>query len=146
MTALLKPTGSPAERFTSRDPDDFADPTSSQEGWRFTPLPRVRAFFHPFEPDAETHAENVVPDGAHVEMVNPAALPAFGTALTPVDRVSALAMAGTAQGLHVVVDPGAELDRPIQLLRTAVGGRGYTHHVVEVGANAKATLVIEHRG
>jgi Fe-S cluster assembly protein SufD len=140
------PTGSPAERFTSRDPDAFPDPTTSQEDWRFSPLPRIREFFQPLEPDAETQAENVVPEGAHVEAVRPAELAAFGRALTPADRVSALAMAGAARGLHIVVDADAELAAPIQLLRTGVSGRGYTHHVVEVGANAKATLVIDHRG
>src|SRR5262249_6977310 len=35
---------------------------------------------------------------------------------------------------------------PIVLYRTGVSGRSYTHHVVEIGANARATLVIDHRG
>ena len=51
MTALLKSTGSPAERFTSCDPDAFPVPNTSQEDWRFTPLARLREFFEPFEPD-----------------------------------------------------------------------------------------------
>ena len=140
------PTGTPAERFTSRDPDAFPAPSTSQEDWRFSPLPRIRAFFEPFQPDADTKAENVVPDGVRIDTVRPADLTAFGRALTPVDRVSALAMAGAERGLHIVVDPGAEPAEPIQLLRTGVSGRGYTHHVVEVGAQAKATLVIDHRG
>src|SRR5207244_6899328 len=76
----------------------------------------------------------------------PSSLPAFGSALTPADRVSALAMANATQGLHVRVDAGAELDEPIMLYRKGISGRSYTHHVVEVGANAKATLVIDHRG
>ena len=145
-TALLRPTGSPAERFTSRNPDDFPEPNRSQEDWRFTPLTRVRAFFAPYEPDAVTDAENVVPDGARIEVVNPAELPAFGTALTPADRVSALAMAGAAKGLHITVDAETELTEPIVLRRSGVSGRGYTHHVVELGAYSKATLVIDHRG
>ena len=51
MTASLRSTGSPAERFTSRNPDDFPVPNASQEDWRFTPLARIREFFEPFEPD-----------------------------------------------------------------------------------------------
>ncbi|HEX2903319.1 MAG TPA: Fe-S cluster assembly protein SufD, partial [Jatrophihabitans sp.] len=39
-----------------------------------------------------------------------------------------------------------ELAEPIVLTRTGRGGKTYTHHVVEVGANARATLVIDHRG
>ena len=42
--------------------------------------------------------------------------------------------------------PDAELAEPIVLYRKGIGGRSYAHHVVEVGANARATLVIDHRG
>ncbi|MEO9139427.1 MAG: Fe-S cluster assembly protein SufD [Jatrophihabitans sp.] len=146
MTALLAPTGSPAERFTSRDPGDFPVPNRSQEDWRFSPLPKLRDFFEPFEPDAVIETSESVPAGAHVERVDPATLAAFGTALEPADRVSALAMAHARQGLRVTIDAGVELDEPIRLFDTGVSGRSYAHHVVEVGANAKATLVIDHRG
>jgi Fe-S cluster assembly protein SufD len=146
VTALLKPTGSPAERFTSRNPDDFPVPNTSQEDWRFTPLARLREFFEPFEPDGVIEGDQSVPAGAHVEVVDPSSLAAFGSALTPADRVSALAMANARRGLHVRVDAGAELDEPIVLYRKGISGRSYTHHVVEIGAYAKATLVIDHRG
>jgi Fe-S cluster assembly protein SufD len=141
------PTGSPAERFTSRDPDAFPDPSTSQEDWRFSPLARIREFFTPFEPDGVIEGDQTVPAGAHVEAVeDPSSLVAFGAALTPADRVSALAMARAPRGLHVRVDAGAELAEPIVLYRKGISGRTYTHHVVEVGPNAKATLVIDHRG
>jgi Fe-S cluster assembly protein SufD len=147
MTTLLRPTtGSPAERFTSRNPDDFPVPNAHQEDWRFTPLPRIREFFSPFEPDGVIEGDQHVPAGAHVEVVDPATLNVFGTALAPADRVSALAMAHAQRGLHVRVDANAELAEPIVLYRRGASGRTYTHHVVEVGANAKATLVIDHRG
>ena len=146
MTALLTPTGSPAERFVSRDPQDFPIPSTNDEDWRFTPLNRVREFFEPFEPDGVIDSDEQVPAGAHVQIVDPSSLRAFGTALTPADRVSALAMTHTAKGLHITVDANAELDGPIVLTRTGVSGRSYSHHVVEVGPNARATLVIDHRG
>ena len=146
MTALLQPTGTPAERFTSRDPDDFPIPRGREEEWRFTPIRRIREFFEPFEPDGVVTGDNVVPDGAHVETVTPSQVPAFGAALTPADRPSALAMQRATRGLHIRVDAGAELGEPIVLTRTGQGGRAYTHHVVEVGANARATLVIDHAG
>ncbi len=146
MTALLNPTGTPAERFTSRDPDDFPIPSRAQEDWRFSPLPRIREFFEPFEPDGEVDGEEIVPAGAHVEVVDPSTLAAFGTALTPADRVSALAMANARRGLHVRVDADAELAEPIVLRRVGGRGRSYSHHVVEIGRHAKATIVIEHRG
>ncbi|MDQ1553990.1 MAG: Fe-S cluster assembly protein SufD [Microbacteriaceae bacterium] len=148
MTALLNrtKTGSPPERFTSRNPDDFPIPTTAQEDWRFTPLARIREFFEPLEPDGVIEGDQSVPAGASVQVVDPSSLAAFGTALTPADRVSALAMANAKQGLHVTVDASAELAEPIVLYRKGISGRSYTHHVVEVGANAKATLVIDHRG
>jgi Fe-S cluster assembly protein SufD len=151
MTATLAhshgaPSGSPSERFTSRNPDDFPIPSTAQEDWRFTPLGRIRDFFQPFEPDGVIEGDQTVPAGAHVDVVDPSTLAAFGRALTPADRVSALAMANAKRGLHVRVDAGAELAEPIVLYRKGVSGRSYTHHVVEVGANARATLVIDHRG
>ncbi|HEX3336147.1 MAG TPA: Fe-S cluster assembly protein SufD [Jatrophihabitans sp.] len=146
MTALLKPSGSPAERFTSRDPDDFPIPNASQEDWRFTPLGRIRDFFEPFASDGFVDGDESVPTGATVEVVDPSTLAAFGTALEPADRVSALAMAHAQRGLHVRVDANTELSEPIVLTRRGISGRSYAHHVVEVGANAKATLVIDHRG
>jgi Fe-S cluster assembly protein SufD len=146
MTALATKSGSPAERFTSRDPDDFPIPNASQEDWRFSPLARLREFFEPFEPDGVIEGEESVPAGAHVSVVDPHSLDAFGTALTPTDRVSALAMAHARRSLHVTVDAGAELTEPIVLTRRGISGRSYTHHVVEIGANAKATMVIDHLG
>jgi Fe-S cluster assembly protein SufD len=55
-------------------------------------------------------------------------------------------MAHAARGLHVTVDANAELSAPIRLSRRGVSGKGYTHHVVEIGSNATATIVIDHRG
>jgi Fe-S cluster assembly protein SufD len=146
MTTLLSPTGTPAERFTSRNPDDFPTPNTSQEDWRFTPLARIREFFEPFEPDGMGTGHNTVPAGAHVDVVDPSQLTAFGQALDPADRVSALAMARARRGLHVRVDAGQEPAEPILLRRVGAGGRGYVHHVVEIGANARATVVIDHTG
>src|ERR1700712_5120702 len=146
MTALLKATGSPAERFTSRDPEDFPQPSTAQEDWRFTPLTRVRQFFEPFEPDGVIEGTEDVPAGAHVDTVDPRTLDAFGTALTPSDRVSALAMQNARRGLHIRVDANAEIAEPIVITRKGISGKSYTHHVVEVGANATATLVIDHQG
>ncbi len=143
---LLAPTGSPAERFVSRDPADFPEPNRSQEDWRFSPVVKLREFFAPFEPDGVIEGTESVPEGAHVEVVDPRELAAFGTALTPADKPSALAMQNATRGLHVTVDAGAELTEPIVLSRIGVSGKSYTHHVVEIGANARATLIIDHFG
>ncbi len=41
-------TGSPSERFTSRDPEAFETPSGRDELWRFTPLSALRPLFEPF--------------------------------------------------------------------------------------------------
>jgi Fe-S cluster assembly protein SufD len=142
----LPATGSPPERFTSRDPEAFELPSGRDEQWRFTPLAKIRRFFQPFEPNAVVGGEHHVPSGTHVEVVVPSSLPAFGAALIPADRVSALAMQRAERGLHVRVDPAADVVEPIVVERIGAGGSGYAHHVVEIGANARATLVLDHRG
>src|SRR3954449_5771666 len=105
MTATLAhshgtPSGSPAERFTSRNPDDFPVPTTAQEDWRFSPLAKVREFFQPFEPDGIIEGGQTVPAGAHVDVVDPSTLAAFGRALTPADRGRARAVGNGAGGLR----------------------------------------------
>ena len=72
---------------------------------------------------------------------------AFGTALVPADRVSALAMAHAPRGLHVTCRRRGRA-RPSRscCAARASAGRSYAHHVVEVGANARATVVVDHRG
>ena len=142
----LAATGSPAERFTSRDPEAFETPSGRDEDWRFSPLRTLRPFFERFEADGVIDGEHTVPSGAHVDVVVPRDLPGFGAVLTPADRVSALAMAHAEKGLHVRVDANAELDGPIVVERHGVSGRSYAHHVVEVGPNSRATLVLDHRG
>jgi Fe-S cluster assembly protein SufD len=140
------PTGSPAERFTSRDPAAFEIPRGREEAWRFTPIRAIREFFEPFTPDMVVTGNTVVPAGARVDAVDPQTLPAFGSVLVPSDRASAVAMANAHAGTHTVIDAGAELDGPVLIERIGAGGRGYSHHIVEVGANARATVVFDHRG
>jgi Fe-S cluster assembly protein SufD len=142
----LPPTGGPAERFTSRDPEAFELPSGRDEDWRFTPLAKIRRFFEPIVPDGVIDGENRVPLGAEVQSVTPASLRAFGSALVPADRVSALAMQRASSGLHVQVAAGADIVEPIVLERIGAGGATYAHHVVEVAANARATVVFDHCG
>lgn len=142
----LPATGGPPERFTSRDPAAFELPSGRDEQWRFTPLAKIRRFFQPFDADGVIDGAHRVPPGAQVDVVVPSSLAAFGSVLTPADRVSALAMQRAEHGLHVRVDAGADVAEPIVLERVGHGGSAYEHHVVEVGRNARATLVLDHRG
>jgi Fe-S cluster assembly protein SufD len=49
-------------------------------------------------------------------------------------------------GLHVRVAPGAEPAQPVLIRRTGISGRGYAHHIIEVGANAHVTIVADDAG
>jgi Fe-S cluster assembly protein SufD len=55
-------------------------------------------------------------------------------------------MAQSRSGLHVRVAPGAEPAQPVLIRRTGVSGRGYAHHVIEIGANAHVTIVADEGG
>ncbi len=63
------PTGSPAERFTSADPDDFAVVTGREEQWRFTPMKRVRPLLEGADSDARLELTSDLPDGVELTTV-----------------------------------------------------------------------------
>jgi Fe-S cluster assembly protein SufD len=145
MTALLKPTGSPAERFTSRDPADFPVPRGREEEWRFTPTRKLDAVFQPFVPDDSFAFETDLPEGVTLSVVG-TDHPLFGSVLTPADRASALAMANVAKVVLVSIAAEAELDRPVLLRSIGKPGNNYGHFVIDVGRFAKATVVMDHVG
>jgi Fe-S cluster assembly protein SufD len=145
MTALLKPTGSPAERFTSRDPADFPVPRGREEEWRFTPTRKLDAVFQPFVPDDSFAFEIDLPEGVTLSVVG-TDHPLFGSVLTPADRASALAMANVAKVVLVSIAAEAELDRPVLLRSIGKPGNNYGHFVIDVGHFAKATVVMDHVG
>jgi Fe-S cluster assembly protein SufD len=145
MTALLKPTGSPAERFTSRNPEDFPEPSRSQEDWRFSPLPRIREFFEPFEPDGGFAPSVTAPEPATWQVL-PTSDPAVGQVLQPADRVSALAFERVPHALVVRIPAAAQLSDAVTVRLAGHPGKAYGHLVVDAGAHSKATVVVEHTG
>jgi Fe-S cluster assembly protein SufD len=130
---VIGPTGSPAERFTSTDPADFAVPTGREELWRFSPVRRLRRLFQPITPDGSLTGQVSGPAEVSHRVVAMSD-PAVGRVLAPADRVSALAFAGSQRAFAVVVRA------------TGNGGTTYAHLVVEVGAFAEATIAIDYTG
>jgi Fe-S cluster assembly protein SufD len=145
LSPVLTPTGSPAERFTSRNPDDFAVPRGREEEWRFTPIRDIRPLFEVFESARAITQTVSKPDVVTLEGV-PLDDPAVGRALQPADRVSALAFANTRRAGVFRIPAGVELDEPIVVDATGLGGMTYAHIVVEAGANSRATVIFEHTG
>ncbi len=74
--------------------------------------------------------------------------PLVGSVLLPTDRVAALALAGFTAGTLVTVPAGAVASRPTVISLRGEGAEAisYGHVVVEVGAQAEATVVIDHQG
>lgn len=135
----------------SFDVDDHAVPTGREEIWRFTPIKRLRGAFEQVSTDDSdgilaASYDVQAPDGVELSTLAPGQAPR-GTALVPADRAAAVASAETAQALYVKVASEVELVEPV---RVAVKGtadrRSNAHYVFEVGAHARATLVLDHVG
>ncbi len=144
-------SGSPAERFASRDPEDFAVPTGREEDWRFSPLRKLRPLFQPFESEETIRFETELPAGVSLRAVG-RDHELFGAALTPADRVSALVAAHAAQVVLVTIEAEAELTEPITLRSigtpgpTGKAGLNYGHFVIDARAYSSATVVMDHLG
>jgi Fe-S cluster assembly protein SufD len=134
----------------SFDVADFVVPTGREEAWKFTPLARLRNL-HSDTPQAEPASKVVVdidaPTGVSVEEVRRGDA-RLGRALTPADRVSAAAWQGFDAATVVGVRAGDAVQTPIfvTVRGESLGGAAYGHLVVELGAQAEATVIIDYAG
>jgi Fe-S cluster assembly protein SufD len=141
------PTGSPAERFTSLDPDAFGVPTGREETWRFTPMKRVRALLDGAPSDAHLTWTTDLPEGVELTSAE-AGDPLLKGLPEPADRLAALARQRSGGAAVVRVAAEAQLDRPVNIGLAGTGSDDvvWGQLVVEVGAFAKATVVLDHTG
>ncbi|MGY1885281.1 MULTISPECIES: Fe-S cluster assembly protein SufD [unclassified Blastococcus] len=141
------PTGSPAERFTSTDPDAFGVPTGREETWRFTPMKRIRPLLDGAPSDAHLTWTTDLPEGVELTSVE-ADDPLLKGLPEPVDRLAALARQRSGGAAVVRVAKEAQLDRPVTLGLAGTGSEDvvWGHLVIEVGAFATATIVLDHSG
>jgi Fe-S cluster assembly protein SufD len=140
-------TGSPAERLTSTDPDVFGVPTGREETWRFTPMKRMRALIDGAPSDTHPTWDADLPDGVELTAVE-ADDPLLKGLPEPVDRLAAITRQRSAGATVVRVASEAQLDRPVTLGLSGTGGEDvvWGQLVVEVGAFAQATIVLDHTG
>jgi Fe-S cluster assembly protein SufD len=141
------PLASAAERLTSFDASAFPVPTGREEEWRFTPRRRMTRLLEDVASDAHLKWTTDLPAG--VEVIELAAEDLLRAKVpAPVDRASALAYANSGGAIALRVAANAELDRPavVELRGTSVDEVVWGHVIVEVGANATATVVIDHTG
>ncbi|GAA3269585.1 Fe-S cluster assembly protein SufD [Dactylosporangium vinaceum] len=149
MTApALVPPKTRAQQVRSFDVNDFPVLTGREEEWRFTPLKRLRGL------DASVSTISVAPKISVSEL--PAGVtvstidrsdPRVGSALTPFDRISALAAGSATEALLIAVSADAILDEPavVRLVGDSVDA-SFGHTVVEVGRFAEAVVVLEQTG
>ncbi|GAA4246207.1 Fe-S cluster assembly protein SufD [Dactylosporangium darangshiense] len=145
----LVPPKTRAQQVRSFDVADFAALTGREEEWRFTPLKRLRGLATaPSGPGATAPKVEVgdLPAGVTVATVERSD-PRVGSALTPFDRISALAAGSASEALVVSVANDAVLAAPavVRLVGTTTE-LAFGHTVVEVGRLAEATVVLEQAG
>ncbi len=141
------PTGSPAERFTSLDPDAFGVPTGREETWRFTPMKRIRSLLDGAPSDAHLTWTTDLPEGVELTSVE-ADDPLLKGLPEPADYLAALTRQRSGGAAVVRVPAEAQLDRPVTLRLSGTGSEDvvWGQLVIEVGAFAQATVVLDHTG
>ncbi|MET7392995.1 Fe-S cluster assembly protein SufD [Dactylosporangium sp. NPDC005572] len=145
----LVPPKTRAQQVRSFDVADFPAITGREEEWRFTPLKRLRGLAAATDTTGATAPKAEVgdlPAGVTVTTVDRGDA-RVGSALTPFDRISALAAGAAAEALVVSVARNAVLDAPaVVRLAGSTSEVAFGHTIVEVGQLAEATVVLEQTG
>jgi Fe-S cluster assembly protein SufD len=122
-------------------------PTGREETWRFTPMKRVRVLLNGAPSDLHPAWDADLPAGAELTTVE-ADDPLLKGLPEPADRLAALTRQRSGGATVVRIAQEAQLDRPVTLGLSGAGGDEivWGQLVVEVGAFAKATVVLDHTG
>lgn len=143
----LVPLQARSERPRSTSISDFPELSNRQETWRYLPMDRLQGL------DAEVIGE-VTFDEVSIELAGQVTASwidssesIVGTAGLPEDRISAIAWTNASKTLLVDVPANEEIDKPIFLtVRSEELAAKALHVFVKVGANARATIVLDHVG
>jgi Fe-S cluster assembly protein SufD len=128
--------------------DDFPVPSGREEEWRFTPLRRLRKLHS----DSSAASGKVSVGGDAVPPVSAVLAQRsdqrLGAAFVPADRVSARAFASFQEAMVITVPPEAQAAEPtvVSVRGESAEGAAFGHTLIEVGANARAAVVLEYSG
>jgi Fe-S cluster assembly protein SufD len=127
---------------------EYPVPTGREEEWRFTPLRRLRGLHGSAAlPPAKVAVEV---DAAPEVTCNRAERSDLtrGVPFEPGDRVSAQAFNSFEEAVVLTVAADAVASRPtvISVHGDDTSGAAFGHTVIEVGANARAVVVLDHQG
>jgi Fe-S cluster assembly protein SufD len=139
------PVSSRSERTRSFATADFAEVTGREEEWRFTPVRQLAELFENRRADGTLALEQNLPEAVTFETIDLAAAREFGIP-EPEDRLAAIAAAHAPGVLHYSVPAEAEIDDAIVIHADGTDSTVHGHTLITVGANARATIVVEHEG
>jgi Fe-S cluster assembly protein SufD len=128
--------------------DAFPVPTGREEEWRFTPLRRLRGLHKDVSgPSGKvTVGADAVPPvtAVHAQRGDQR----LGAAFVPADRVSARAFASFEEAMVITIPAGTDAAQPtvVSVRGESVEGAAFGHTLIEVGANARAAVVLDHSG
>jgi len=127
--------------------DDFPVPTGREEEWRFTPLRRLRGLHNsPVAGGKVTVGADAAPpvSAVHTQRGDRR----LGAAFVPADRVSAQAFASFEEAMVITIPAEAEAAEPtvVSVRGESAEGAAFGHTLIEVGANARAAVVLDHGG
>lgn len=141
----LTPAKDLLPRVTSRELSQFPMPTGREEVWRFTPLAAFARVLSGDASEARLAWDARLPD--RVTLTELAADDALLETLPmPVDRAAAIAVANSSGARHLSIPADAELTEPVVVNVTGDGGLAHGQLVIELGANARASVVVQHWG
>jgi Fe-S cluster assembly protein SufD len=132
----------------SFSPDDFPVPTGREEEWRFTPLRRLRGLHKDVSgPSGKvTVGADAVPPvtAVHAQRGDQR----LGVTFVPADRVSARAFASFEEAIVITIPAETDAAEPtvVSVRGEDAGGAAFGHTLIEVGANARAAVVLDHSG
>jgi Fe-S cluster assembly protein SufD len=127
---------------------DFPAPTGREEEWRFTPLRRLRGLHtDPLPAPGKVSVDADAAPGVSAVRAQRGDT-RLGAAFVPADRVSARAFASFDEATVIAVPAEAQIGEPtvISVLGESAEGAAVGHTLIDVGANARAIVVLDHGG
>lgn len=143
----LVPLQTRSERPRSTTIGDFAEISNRQEIWRYPPLDQLNGLADEVMVEVvDQEISSQLAQGVTATWVNTTE-DFVGTAGLPEDRISAIAWTNASKTLLIDVPANAEISDPSFLTAKLANSDAKALHVfVRVGANAKATIVLDHVG
>ncbi len=143
----LVPLQTRSERPRSTTIGDFAEISNRQEIWRYLPLDQLNGLADEVMAEVvEQEISSQLAQGVTATWVNTTE-DFVGSAGLPEDRISAISWTNASKTLLIDVPANTEISDPSFLTARLANSDAKALHVfVHVGANAKATIVLDHVG